>query len=240
MSEKELYKAMSEAFHEIEGAVKDKDNQFFKTKYADLGSVIDAIKPALKSRGLWFTQVIHSTPGYASVETIIMHESGASFSCGTTAVPVASKQIKNPDGVITVIPGDAQAFGSALTYGRRYSLSAAFGVAPEDDDANGACRPKEVTVKAENKPAQKPFEKLSHDEIAKFAVELAKTLLASTPGYTIPVGPLVDFLEDWQMKIKVPLMVSVKKYMENPADFVSGFHRWNDNRSEKTVELKSA
>ena len=80
-----LCKAMAEAFREIEGAVKDKDNPFFRSKYADLGNVVDAIKPALANHGLWFIQKIHPTPGIASVETIIMHESGEGLDEGDEA-----------------------------------------------------------------------------------------------------------------------------------------------------------
>ena len=59
---KNLCKAMAEAFREIEGAVKDKANPFFRSKYADLGNVVDAIKPALTNHGLWFLQKVHPTP----------------------------------------------------------------------------------------------------------------------------------------------------------------------------------
>ena len=111
-----LAKAMASAFPDIEGAVKDKTNPHFRSKYADLGNVVDAIKPAIVKHGLWFTQVSHNVPEHAAIETIIVHSSGETMSCGVVAVPV-SKQ-------------DAQGYGSAMTYARRYSLSAAFGVAP--------------------------------------------------------------------------------------------------------------
>lgn len=121
-----LAKAMASAFPDIEGAVKDKTNPHFRSKYADLGNVVDAIKPAIVKHGLWFTQVSHNVPEHAAIETIIVHSSGETMSCGVVAVPV-SKQ-------------DAQGYGSAMTYARRYSLSAAFGVAPEDDDGNAAAK----------------------------------------------------------------------------------------------------
>jgi hypothetical protein len=120
----ELYTAMSKAFPEIEGALKDSNNPHFKSKYADLTSVVMAIKPALANHGLWFRQVNHMMDGGVCVETIICHASGQEVTCGQLYVP-ASKQ-------------DAQGYGSALTYARRYSLSAAFGVCPEDDDGNAA------------------------------------------------------------------------------------------------------
>jgi len=64
------------------------------------------------------------------VETVLIHESGEILECGTLHVP-ASKQ-------------DPQGYGSALTYARRYSLMAACGIAPEDDDGNSASRRTEI------------------------------------------------------------------------------------------------
>jgi ERF superfamily len=122
---KELFAAMAKAFPEIEGAIKDKANPAFKgTKYADLSSVMDAIKPALVNHALWLRQVSHDCTGGVCVETLVCHSSGQELSFGKLSVP-ASKQ-------------DAQGYGSALTYARRYSLMTAFGVCPEDDDGNQA------------------------------------------------------------------------------------------------------
>jgi hypothetical protein len=113
--------------------VKGKTNPAFRSKYADLAAVVDAIKPALAEHGLWFRQITHPADGGVCVETVIHHSSGESLACGPLFLP-ASKQ-------------DAQGFGSAMTYARRYSLMAAFGVPAEDDDANGA-----VASKPANKP----------------------------------------------------------------------------------------
>jgi hypothetical protein len=125
-----LFAAMAKAFPEIEGASKDKNNPAFKSKYADLTSVSDAIKPALVKHGLFYSQITHEQAGGVCVETILCHESGESFSFGKLFVP-AGKQ-------------DAQGYGSALTYARRYSLMTAFGVCPEDDDGNAASQLRKV------------------------------------------------------------------------------------------------
>jgi hypothetical protein len=130
---KELSAAMAMAFAEITSADKDKKNDHLKYKYASLNSIIDAIKPAITKHGLWFYQKIHDVQGAISVETVIVHSSGETLSCGVIAVPVQ----KN----------DAQGYGSALTYARKYSLSASFGVAPDDDDdGQEACKPPKKTV----------------------------------------------------------------------------------------------
>jgi hypothetical protein len=130
---KSLAAAFCKAQPKIEGAVKDKTNPAFRSKYADLGSVVDAIKPALASEGLSFLQVPHDADSAARIETLLMHASGEWISLGTVTVPVTKL--------------DAQGFGSALTYARRYGLLTAFGVAPEDDDGNAAAAaaPKAMT-----------------------------------------------------------------------------------------------
>lgn len=121
-----LHSALAAAFPEIEGATKDSTNPHFKSKYADLTSVVEAIKPALVRHGLFFTQGTEPSEGGVIVETKVHHSSGESMSFGKLFVP-ANKN-------------DAQGFGSALTYARRYSLMTAFGVAPEDDDGNAAVK----------------------------------------------------------------------------------------------------
>jgi hypothetical protein len=121
-----LHTAMAAAFGEIEAATKAANNPHYKTKYADIGAVIDAIKPALIKHGLFFTQHPQPSEDGVTVETVLHHASGESLSLGSLYLP-ASKR-------------DAQGFGSALTYARRYALQTAFGVPTEDDDGNAAVK----------------------------------------------------------------------------------------------------
>lgn len=123
-----LAMALSKAQGAIDNAAKDKFNPHFKSKYADLANVVDVVKPALAAHGLSFIQKSHDMPSHAAIETIIIHESGEWISAGIVSVPVSK--------------ADAQGYGSANTYARRYSLSAAFGVAAEDDDGNAAAKAK--------------------------------------------------------------------------------------------------
>lgn len=123
-----LSSAMALAFGEIEGATKSSPGQVGqqKYKYADLTSVIEAIKPALINHGLFFTQHPEPSERGITVETVLHHAGGEHFSLGKLFVP-ANKN-------------DAQGFGSALTYARRYALVTAFGVPVEDDDGNAAAK----------------------------------------------------------------------------------------------------
>ena len=122
-----LATALAMAQMNLKGAIKDSANPFFKSKYADLSSVVEAIRPAFGQCGLSYVQRIEpSDRDEVRVETILMHASGEWLSCGVLNLPVSK--------------ADAQGYGSALTYARRYSLAAACGVAPEneDDDGNAA------------------------------------------------------------------------------------------------------
>ncbi len=123
---KSLHEAMAKAFAEIESATKSANNPHFRSKYADITAVIEAVKPALVKNSLFFTQHPQPSEGGVTVETALHHASGESMSLGSLFVP-ANKN-------------DAQGFGSALTYCRRYALVTAFGVPTEDDDGNAASK----------------------------------------------------------------------------------------------------
>jgi len=98
-------------------------NAFFKSKYADLAECLNTVRPVFSKHGLSLSQFPSFENGIASVESILMHNSGEWIS-NVASAPV-SKQ-------------DAQGVGSATTYLRRYSLAAIAGIAQEDDDANSA------------------------------------------------------------------------------------------------------
>ena len=121
-----INKALVAAQKEFAPALKSSTNPHFKSKYAALAACIEAVIDALNNHGIFLMQKNHPVDHGVSVETIFIHESGESVSGGILNVP-ASKQ-------------DAQGYGSALTYARRYSLMAACGIAPEDDDGNAAVK----------------------------------------------------------------------------------------------------
>lgn len=108
-------------------ALKTNTNPAFRSKYVALDGCIEAVIDSLNANGIALLQPTHDCESGVTVETIFLHESGESLSGGRLHVP-ATKQ-------------DAQGYGSALTYARRYSLMAACGIAPEDDDGNAASKP---------------------------------------------------------------------------------------------------
>lgn len=107
-------------------ALKSSSNPHFRSKYADLAACVEAVIEALNDNGIALIQPTHECDSGVLVETLFVHESGETLSAGKLHVP-AQKQ-------------DPQGYGSALTYARRYSLMAACGIAPEDDDGNAASR----------------------------------------------------------------------------------------------------
>ena len=115
-----LSAALSKAQGEMRGAVKDSSNPFFKSRYADLASVIEAAREPLAKNGLAVIQLITETGG---VETVLTHSSGEWISSTIQLTPK------------TNTPQDA---GSCITYARRYSYAAIVGLAQVDDDAEMA------------------------------------------------------------------------------------------------------
>jgi hypothetical protein len=125
----ELATALSAAQAEIEDAEKSRSNPAFRSKYADLGAIVDACKPALTKHGLAFSQVFEpSEAGVLRLTTMLLHQSGQ-WLAGTITMPLAKV--------------DPQGYGSAATYARRYGLAAIVGVCPEDDDAQAASAPRQ-------------------------------------------------------------------------------------------------
>lgn len=120
---KELALALHKAQVKIKSALKDATNPHYKSKYADLSSVVEAVKPSLNGEGIVFLQGVSGVENGVAVETMLLHVSGEWMS-STLEIP-ASKH-------------DAQGYGSAITYGRRYGLQAMCGVPAEDDDGNAA------------------------------------------------------------------------------------------------------
>jgi len=126
--------AFVKAQQEFGPALKSATNPHFRSKYADLSACVEAVIDALNNHGIALMQNCSESESGVIVETMFIHESGETLCNGKLHVP-ASKQ-------------DPQGYGSALTYARRYSLMAACGIAPEDDDGNAASRksPQDVSV----------------------------------------------------------------------------------------------
>ena len=164
---KQIATALVKAQKEFGPALKTSTNPHLKNKYANLASVVEAVIDALNNNGIYLMQMTHETPDGAMAETVFLHESGEMLSAGKLFFP-ASKH-------------DAQGYASSLSYVRRYSLMAACGIAPEDDDGNAAVKtpPRGGVISApqqakpEPKPEPKPQEPVKGmAEVVDFAMNM--------------------------------------------------------------------
>tara|TARA_R100000664_G_scaffold34041_1_gene53608 strand:- start:1441 stop:1947 length:507 start_codon:yes stop_codon:yes gene_type:complete len=120
-----IAKALSKSQSELRGVQKNSDNPYFKSKYADLYALIEASFPVLTKNGLSVIQgsrFCTLSNGFY-ITTTLLHESGEWL----------KSELRLP-----IVKKDAQAVGSAVTYGRRYGLAAMCGLAQHDDDGNTA------------------------------------------------------------------------------------------------------
>jgi hypothetical protein len=100
---------------------KDSKNPFFKSSYASLPHILEAVRPHLVSCGL---SVVQMPTGDGMLRTILMHESG---------------EFIESEFSMKLVKADPQALGSAITYARRYAIGAILNLSiDEDDDANSA------------------------------------------------------------------------------------------------------
>jgi ERF superfamily len=129
----QLQAALSCAQGQIENALKNSSNPVFRSTYADLASVWDAIRKPLAANGLSVEQHPSADGAKVTVLTILGHSSGQSRSSSLTIT--AMRQIQGGGWEECANP---QAIGSAIHYARRYALSAIVGVTAEDDDGNAA------------------------------------------------------------------------------------------------------
>jgi hypothetical protein len=138
---KEISAALVKAQKAFGPALKTSTNPHFKSRYADLSACVEAVIDALNSNGIAMLQRTMQDDIGVTVTTVFLHESGESWESGPLHVPAAKQ--------------DPQGYGSALTYARRYSLMAACGIAPEDDDGNAASKPatrQQQPTKQQSKP----------------------------------------------------------------------------------------
>jgi len=159
-------------------ALKTSSNPHFRSRYADLSACVEAVIDALNDNGIALIQKTYECKDGVMVETIFVHESGEVMEGGILHVPA--------------VKHDAQGFGSALTYARRYSLQAACGIAPEDDDGNAASR------RLEAKPTTKVDPGMMADHLAAIeaCIDMATLKTTYNAAYASCDGDAV-----WQAKV---------------------------------------
>lgn len=143
----ELVLALAQAQAQLSAAprnreveVNTKSGHKYKFKYATLDAIIEHVRKPLTDNGLWFTQTLEDAGGRYRLITTLFHSSGQYLSSATP---------------LLVSGGGNQEFGSALTYMRRYALSAILGIAADEDDDANAADGNSITSSQDRKPAGK-------------------------------------------------------------------------------------
>ena len=136
----ELAKALLQVQNEMAPATKDAVNPFIKNRYATLNSVMESCRSALITHGIWLTQLpvpapIELGPGHIALMTKLTHAESGQWQSSLTVIPLPK--------------ADPQGMGSAITYGRRYALTAMLGMITEDDDGGEAAK---LSVKQTGSP----------------------------------------------------------------------------------------
>ena len=130
---KQIATALLKAQSEMSNPKKGATNPFFKSKYADLNAIREAVIPTLNENGISVLQPIVHVEGKNFVKTILLHESGELMDSLTEII--YNKQ------------NDAQAQGSGISYARRYALQSFVCVGADDDDGQKAVQPKPQATK---------------------------------------------------------------------------------------------
>ena len=130
---KQIATALLKAQTEMSNPKKGSTNPFFKSKYADLNSIREAVIPVLNSNGISVLQPIVHTDGKNFVKTILLHESG--------------ELMESLTEIVYNKINDAQAQGSGISYARRYALQSFVCVGADDDDGQRAVQNKPNATK---------------------------------------------------------------------------------------------
>ncbi len=177
---------------QLEGAKKDVNNAFFKSKYADLASCWDACREALQTNGIAVLQLLGSNDcGVVTLRTELVYGPTGESVHTTLNVPIKDAT-------------DPQKLGSAVTYCRRYALCAALGICPDDDDGNAASGKKEP-----KSDGRLLLTSVSQDMLAQFKgatdakdTALMKELFKALRGQAVAEPVKTDTLNIWAEAIK--------------------------------------
>lgn len=132
----DLVAALAKAQGEFVAAVKDSDNPYYNSKYADLSAVINAVRPALAKHGIAMVQASEADLERQTATVTTSLHLGEQWISVTAEAPATGRGKKAPDDLSAPLRFDVQTIGAAWTYLRRYTLQGLVGVPAEDDDGN--------------------------------------------------------------------------------------------------------
>lgn len=160
---KDLAIALSKFQGEVENPKNIAENPFFRSKYAPLETVLSTVRPILSKHGLSVIQAPFTEGEHVVITTTLLHESGEFMEFP----PLSLKMEKI----------SAQGAGSAITYGRRYAVSAILGISSEDDDDGNNAEPKKEykpNVPTTKKPNNVKESNLASEKQLNFVYKLVK------------------------------------------------------------------
>lgn len=214
--------ALSKAQSKMAAAKKTANNPFFNSTYADLNSVWEAIRPQLAEHELAVVQTPTEDSHGTAIITTLAHSSGEWFRSKLYITPKAK---------------DAQSVGSAITYARRYALSAITGIAPDDDDdGNKAVRPvsmsgaKQPEAKKEAAPAaEAPGEEKVTFDVARQIDEIQQMLASMNASDADSMDAHLKTLTKWTPKgtteEKFLQMADLPNIAKRKPDWFKGVHK---------------
>lgn len=175
----QLAKAMLAVQKQLNPATKDATNPYTRSRYATLNAVMDACKTALLDNGIWLTQItVPSEPGTIALLTKLTHAETGQYQASVTVLP-----LQKPD---------CQGAGTAITYARRYALTAMLGIVTEDDDDGESAKlpPRPTRPTPSPQPQAQPQvqsqDQLDLPQIA--GVTYRNTTMADGRSYVIATG----------------------------------------------------
>ena len=175
----QLAKAMLAVQKQLTPATKDATNPYTRSRYATLNAVMDVCKTALLDNGIWLTQItVPSEPGTIALLTKLTHAETGQYQASVTVLP-----LQKPD---------CQGAGSAITYARRYALTAMLGIVTEDDDDGESAKlpPRPTRPMPSPQPQAQPQvqsqDQLDLPQIA--GVVYKNTTMADGRSYVIATG----------------------------------------------------
>ncbi|MBG3876406.1 single-stranded DNA-binding protein [Desulfovibrio oxamicus] len=215
----DLAKALIAVQHTLQPAIKDRENPFAKSRYATLNSVMDSCRDALLANGIWVAQYpVPAETGHLGLVTKLTHAESGQWQSSLLVMPLPKT--------------DPQGYGSAMTYARRYSLSAMLGLVTEDDDDGEAAsrdrparqrtprqpRPQQPAAAPAQQPPQPPTTQQPKP------AETAHPALASLPRLD-GVSYTTATAQDGRLCILASGSTSARKQLLSAAGF-----KWNAER----------
>ena len=196
MEKKSIYELLINARKDFKPLKESAYNPFFKSKYADLKEVINSVKDALVNNGLGFYQSADTISETKEIVTTTVDKNGTTKTeskivgyskITTTIFSVSGETITTTYPLIISDTADPQKVGSAVTYAKRYALTAALGIASEDDDAQSVSRPAAQTASAKPTQQAKPATSAKPAETKPAQPVKSKTLeeIGNTEGVTV-------------------------------------------------------